>query len=309
MKTEKTRNKKAFDAPRDTAFLFDPDDLLIVGLDTKDGTEHPLYDERIRLPLEDNDVKNVDVMGILQPILITKIAGQAYVVDGRQRVRWAREAKKLQIKRGDSATIRVPARNKTGSDVRLMAMMTSTNEVRRDDDVLVKADKAQRLLDRGASIEEVGVFFSKHTKTIENWLVVASATPKVKKAVVDGKITPTAAGKIAKLEGKQAQEEALHEVLADVASGTKSTIAAKRVSAQKASNGKSNGIGLGRRAQSRLLEIALGGEQDDRDPYWDGVADALRAVRGETTEVDAKLKVVLKKVEKEKEKKEKAEAS
>jgi ParB-like chromosome segregation protein Spo0J len=279
-------SKKAFDAPRDTSWMMDPDELIIVGLDTKDGPEHELYDKRALLPLDEDFAKNVDVLGIINPVTITKIAGKPYVVAGRQRVKAARLAKKWQKARGDEFTIRVPCRNRTGST--LMDVMIAENEARIDDDIILKAEKAQRMLDRGRSLDDLAVIFKvKSKKTIQGWLAVATAAPEVKKAVIAGQITASAGGTIAKLDGREAQVEELEKVITE--SGGKSTTkAAKKAVASRRSNGASDGVGLGKKEQKKLLDYASGTELNDKEPYWDGVRDALAAALGKKDQIGDK---------------------
>jgi hypothetical protein len=40
--------KQALDGTRINAFGMEPKDLVIVGFDTDDGPEHPLWDERVK---------------------------------------------------------------------------------------------------------------------------------------------------------------------------------------------------------------------------------------------------------------------
>lgn len=46
--------KQALDAPRKQYWLLNPENLVIIGLDTNDGPEHPLWDTRIKLPIDKN---------------------------------------------------------------------------------------------------------------------------------------------------------------------------------------------------------------------------------------------------------------
>lgn len=44
-------------------FFCDPHTVTIIGLDTKDGPEHPLWDERINRPLDKNLVYDIQAHG------------------------------------------------------------------------------------------------------------------------------------------------------------------------------------------------------------------------------------------------------
>jgi ParB family chromosome partitioning protein len=93
---------------------FEPENLHLV----TDKT-HPLYDERIHLPINEAMVLNIMEQGVLEPIIVWKDpeSGLACVVDGRQRVRHTLEANKRLVKQGDSPLL-VPAVTKRGSAVR-----------------------------------------------------------------------------------------------------------------------------------------------------------------------------------------------
>ncbi|MDP1177692.1 ParB/Srx family N-terminal domain-containing protein, partial [Klebsiella pneumoniae] len=66
------------------------------------GTDktHPLYDERIHLPIREAMVLNIRDQGVLEPIIVVKDpeTGLTCVVDGRQRVRQTLEANKRLLK-------------------------------------------------------------------------------------------------------------------------------------------------------------------------------------------------------------------
>ncbi|HHT0475637.1 TPA: hypothetical protein ACTW83_003826 [Klebsiella michiganensis] len=62
--------------------MFEPENLHIVT-----DKAHPLYDERIHLPLSEAMVLNIMDQGVLEPIIVWKDpeTGLSCVVDGRQR--------------------------------------------------------------------------------------------------------------------------------------------------------------------------------------------------------------------------------
>lgn len=191
---------------------YDPDALVIVGLDVdEDGS--PLNDERATLDVEESMVRNIMVYGVQQPVLVRREAGKLYVVDGRQRVKSARAAATRQGGAGEFPT-KVPCIEVRGADDRVTGIMISANEVRRDDGVLVKAAKAARLLDMLGDKDQVALTFGRSTKTIENWMKLLDADPKVHEAVREGKIS-AAVG--IKLSGKSRQDQiiALDQMLTE----------------------------------------------------------------------------------------------
>lgn len=192
--------------------MLDPGDVTIIGLDTEDREEHPLFDPRVFEPVNPNLVKNIMVYGVLQPVLVRQEAGVYYVVDGRQRVRAAREVAKTQGEAGEHKVM-VPARILRGQDdTRVSGVMVSVNENRLDDNVLMKAKKASRLLSTVGDINAVAIAFGRSTNTIRNWLSLAEADPYVHAAVLEGKISAAAAIELADLPRDQ-QKEMLERLL------------------------------------------------------------------------------------------------
>src|SRR5215831_11908619 len=91
-----TNNRRAFDFARGNLWSIDPMDLCIIGgkrlpadergpLDTDDGVEHDLYDERVGERLTEEFVNNVDAHGVDTPIIIVKLGDVATVIAGRKR--------------------------------------------------------------------------------------------------------------------------------------------------------------------------------------------------------------------------------
>jgi len=271
-------NKKAFDAARGTTFLFDPDDLMIIGLDTPDGADHPLYDPRVTHPLDEDDIANVDYYGIINPVTITKRDGVPTVVAGRGRVRRARAAKLRQQTRGEKQTIRVPCIVRNGDDNKLMGLMISENEGRRDDDVSARLAKIHRMLDRSVPLDDIARDFHVSVKTIDGWLTLGGACKELRHAEASGQISTSAAVKLARLPFEE-QPAVLATVVAE---GGSSTTAARRVtSKRKGTSASADGVGvISRKAQKKMHLFAQGTEDEDDDPYFDGAADALALILG-----------------------------
>ena len=204
---------QAFDAKRTSVFNFDPDTLVIIGLDTDDGPDHHLYDERIKRKgyVPEAMVKNVMELGIIETVSVTKVGNQGVVVDGRRRVLAARKANQKLTARGEEPVL-VPALLKKGDEEGLMGVLISGNEHRLDDDPITRAEKAQRLKDRGRNNTQLGVYFGVSGTAIGNWLKVLDCIPVVKNAVRAGKLSMSAAIELADLEPEK-QKEALEKML------------------------------------------------------------------------------------------------
>jgi len=216
------------DGKRETLFRVDPETLTIIGIDTDDGSDHQLWDERIKLPLDERMVLNIMELGVREPIVVV-VQGKgearvAAVVDGRQRVRHAREANKRLVKRGEPA-LQVPVIAEKGMSEREQTLLSaSLNEIRQDDPVMTKAAKAARMKSKGSSYSEIALAFGVTEQTVGLWVNINSLTDAVKKAIADGRIKPTAAGALADLKPEE-QKATLAELLAEAAaSGEKPTV-------------------------------------------------------------------------------------
>lgn len=246
--------KQALEGSRFNGFFVDPNNVVIVGLDTEDGPEHPLYDERIKLTLDADRVANVKEFGIKTPITVTKrgAGDKPLVVFGRQRTRWLREANAQLLKEGKEPH-ELPVLLSKGDDEANAGDMITENEVREDDDILTKAEKARRFMaikktdGTTPSIEACAKRFGVTDRAVRQWLAVLELSPKVKKAVKDGRLTATAASK---LQGKsvEEQENDLDELISEADAKGKKKVSTSEV------RKKSKGIGKG---PSRKLLIAM----------------------------------------------------
>lgn len=206
-------SKKAINAPSVTRYMVEPEKLTIIGLDTKDGADHYLYDDRIKLPVDEGMVKNIMFRGVLQPAIVQKDGEKLLVVDGRQRVRAAREANK-RLKKEGKEPVRIEVKLDRSGESDAMGILISTNEFRRDDTPLAKARKLERYLAMGRSEDEAALLFGVTTKSISNWLKLLELDSSVQKAVEKGHVAASNVASWAKLE-KAEQKEKLAALLAE----------------------------------------------------------------------------------------------
>lgn len=224
-------------AKRGNLYQYDPNEPTIIGLDTKDGPEHELWDERIKLPLDESMVVNIMAIGVKESCLLrhNKAAGRYEVVDGRRRIMHAREANK-RLKKAGEELVYVPAMLESGDETHMAGVAISLNEIRRDDDTLTKAEKCMRLLQRnGNDHKAAAIRFGVSVAAIKNWAKVAELSPKVKKAVAAGEISASAAAELHGLE-KEAQVAKLQKLVAHAkATGKKkaTTSSAKKEAGKK----------------------------------------------------------------------------
>lgn len=191
---------------RKDLYTFDPDKLVIIT-----DPKHPLFDERAALPVDEDMVRNVMHYGVLQPILYRteEINGETVpvVVAGRQRVKAAREANRRLRERGE-VPLQVPGMVRRAGDGEAIGLLVSENEVRRADDVIVKAAKARRMMETYSYTEEqCAMTFGVSTATLRRYLAVEGATVEVKEAFVKGELPIGAAVDLSKLPPSKQREQ------------------------------------------------------------------------------------------------------
>lgn len=189
--------------------LFNPENLTLV----TDKT-HPLYDERVHLPISERMVLNIMHHGVKTPIQVRKNreTGKVEVVAGRQRVKNAIEANKRLIAKG-CEPIGVPASVVGGDDGDLFGVMVSENELRESDSPIGRAEKMRQYMGLGKSEEQVAVIFGCTAQTIKSSLALLECCAAVRNAVDAGKINITHAKALSKLEPAD-QKDKLSELLA-----------------------------------------------------------------------------------------------
>jgi ParB family transcriptional regulator, chromosome partitioning protein len=181
--------------------LFDPEDLVIV-----EDPKHPLYDERVNLPLSQALIANILHIGrVIEPVVVRKNpeTGEVEVVAGRQRVRAVREINRSRKK----DPLRVPAVVDRSKDDQLLDIIVSENEIRENDSPLVRAEKMRRLLGRGKTEGELSTLFGVSPQLVKNTLALLDATSAVKKAVDAGRISVNSAYKLAKMPADEQREK------------------------------------------------------------------------------------------------------
>jgi ParB family chromosome partitioning protein len=292
MTTKKNTKSAAPGAKRKNAFAIAPEELVIIGVDTDDKSvsDHYLYDPRIHLPITKESVLNIMQYGVLEPVLAVKEDDRFVIVDGRGRVRRAREANKM-LKKQKEKPLLVDFLIKRGDDTHLIGVSVAANEVRVDDGILEKAEKARVLLDRGYSEGDIAITFGVSSTAVKQWLSVLECTPEVRKLVQSGKLSASAAIKLSKLDKDEQKEQAAEMV----ASGkTTAADAAARTKTKKAKkNGETVDDGFVLKAPSKRIvrKLVLGVQRDGEEtPLFDAedqrVKDFLAGVRWVTGDLN-----------------------
>jgi len=192
--------------PQEYHYVVDPRDLVLISDPT-----HPLYDERIHRKPPGDMIQNIMYRGVIKPIIVTIEDGRMLVVDGRQRVKAARIASDRLEEQG-MVRLRIKCIHRRGDAHDMLVTMISANEHRYDDDPMIRAKKAARLMALRASEAEVANCFGVTVQSIRNWLTLLDLAPSVQQAVSAGRIGATAATKLAHLPYAQ-QEAQLEELI------------------------------------------------------------------------------------------------
>lgn len=280
---------KAIDAPRGAStFKLDPDEVVIIGLDTKDGPEHPRYDERVNLPLKEETVLNFMTIGVHTPIVVCKTDNGVEVDDGRRRVLHAREANKRLRALGEQPIVLL-ALPKRGDDAFHQTLGVVLNEHREDDGILEKITKAKRLYDRLGgdqdALHKVAGAFGVTGNAVKGWLKIDELPASVKNAVKQGILSAHAASKLHGLD-KEERDAKLEELKESHAS------TGKRATASQAAKGTQNDKSHKRPSGKRLTVLADNLTEyidEDVDPqeqgnsYFDGILLGIKIALGDDT--------------------------
>lgn len=208
---------QAFDAARSQVFHLDAvGQIVIIGLDTKDGPEHVLWDDRINLPLDLDLVENILFLRkVLENVVVRKNGDMAEVVYGRQRVRAVREVNERLLAMGckKADLIKVPCVIERATDADLIRRMYSENAQRREDSPMARARHIQRFMEFGNSPEDASKVFKLEPATIKQKVTLLDLDKSVQKLVDTNALSETAALELTSLSHaeQKAQANALIE--------------------------------------------------------------------------------------------------
>jgi ParB-like chromosome segregation protein Spo0J len=230
------KNNRADSAPRQEVKMYDPNEVVIVGIDTDDGHSHWGYDEDSnKTALLEADVLFTYENGIIQNVLGRRDGDKVVIVAGRGRTRQLREANKRRVDDGLPAWY-LPVRIVKGDSRKMLVLKHGENSHRREQSPFVRAQQAYELSqqfpeDQAATIVGLGV------AQFRALLKLLDVGAPVKKAVLQGDLTQTAAIELAALPEAE-QTTQLASIMATAAvNGSKPTIRDVKAKVREA-NGK-----------------------------------------------------------------------
>ncbi len=191
----KSGGGQAIEAKRTSLFVLAPEapHIKIVGLDTEHKrNEHPLYDARVFLPVRESLVVSMMENGFLGSIVTAKDGEDLLVVDGKQRVRAAREANIRFEKAGSDRRIMVAtAAPMRGEDSSKVGALATLNEHRTIDNIIERARKMAYMMRFENTEKQVAVAFGETEQTVKNYLKVLDCHPDVIKSAERGEVAPS----------------------------------------------------------------------------------------------------------------------
>jgi ParB family chromosome partitioning protein len=175
---------------------FDPENLVLVT-----DKSSPLYDDRVHLPVDEVMARNIDYMGVKQPIQISKNpeTGDVEVVLGRQRTKACRLANVWRKARGEPLR-QIPAVVFKEKRENAIDAIVSENEIRRADTPLGRAEKMRQLMAIGRGEDQVAVIFGCKAATVRSTLALLDCCIEVQQAVDAGKVSLAHATKLARMK-------------------------------------------------------------------------------------------------------------
>ncbi|WP_169791661.1 ParB/RepB/Spo0J family partition protein [Sandaracinus amylolyticus] len=274
-----------------------PEDLVLIGVDTPHRKgEHALFDERVFLPLDENMLHSIEMVGVLRPIFVRQVGARYQVVDGRRRVLHAREVNRVLRERDGEAPRTIRAIVQEGDDAHVFGLSRLANRGAKPEHAIQTAEAAQQLLTDGKTLSEIAAYLSIGVPMVRNYLSLLELDALVREAVANETVTMTAALKLVVLPA-ELQVVALEELLR----GENRTVAAAVAVRNRLCTSEVDGKSArepppARRVVQRLLaDPAAFGLGHVREDFWLGVRWALgfvpsSRIRGMTEAVSNALR-------------------
>ena len=197
---------------RTNLFQFDPEKLILVT-----DKKHTLYDPRIEEPVSEELVKSIMWRGVLEPIIVWRDPenpeGGALVVDGRQRVKAAREANHRLAEQGSPPKL-IRAVVERGDAKSMLALVAMSNEGRLAPTPVGRAKLVRRLLDAGYAEPAIAIILHVSEDVVSRAIELSDTPQDVQNAVESGNISATDAPVIAGLP-RADREKLMAEIASD----------------------------------------------------------------------------------------------
>ena len=230
---------------------FLPEDLRVVGVDTKADDEHPLYRAPERFAIDPGLVANIAAHGVLENVLCRRNGDAVEVVAGVRRTLHAR-AVNARLAAAGEPRLQIPVTLKRISDDEAMLLIAAENSGRLDDQPIEQAQMIQRLLSRRHKLHVIAAAFAMSVDTARKRLRLLDLDATILARVRDGALAPTTAITVADLP--PAKQVAELERLAVAGATAQAAAAAKRTRVVGAGRKLTHGGGLFPRMQSQIAQ-------------------------------------------------------
>jgi len=206
--------------------FFNPDDLIILGVDTEDDETHPLVDlDKARHnEIDPMLVASIVEHGVRQAVTVTLYGDRHVVVDGRRRVLHARVANS-ELTNAGKPPLQVKAIVEVVDGEHSRADTIIANNFRRQHSPVAQAKQIERLLIDGYKAETIATMMGISAASVSTRRKILACTDKVQQALDLGQINLAAASELSALSGEE-QDAKLEEFLK---SGGKKKGSAERI--------------------------------------------------------------------------------
>lgn len=169
---------------------------------------------RAGIPFDEALVRSIMAQGVLKNVLCRRDGDRLLVIDGRERVKAAVEANKRLRKAGksDGELVLVPCTIPGGGEEVAVDAMVAANMVKVDLTPAARVAYVEQLAKRGRSAEQIATVSGMPLPAVKAALALDGATKKVRAALDAGKLSVSAAAKLASKPSKE-QDEKLAELL------------------------------------------------------------------------------------------------
>ena len=256
---------------------------------------HPLYDERIHLPLDESLVLSIMAEGVLDPIMVRKNGEDkkgnpiVEVIDGRQRVRCCLEANRRLKEAGSDKHWLVPATYRRATGEESMGYMITRNSIRTDDTPMVESLKLRRYLDAGHDEKQARITFGLDARGMRNALMLLSCSATVQKLLEQERLAVSVARDLSTMP--EAEQDA--KILEFEAAGLLSVRSPKAAKEAKEARG-----GRGRKRKAPKFHVrpaklvapqmlALAKIEDTLSPTGKAILAAMRWMLGDDEALDS----------------------
>jgi ParB-like chromosome segregation protein Spo0J len=191
------------DTTKKSIFMMDPAEVFVIGVDGGTNDSTPGYDPRVKLPTDALMVESIKKHGVVKPIIGYKDGERIVAWDGKRRTLHSRIAN-LELQAANPAIkaedlIKIPVIMMRGDDLHKETIRNLANAYSVHDDPIDEARSIQRMVDRGASLQDVIIAFGMPKVTVMERLSLLDLTPDAMKAISEQKLSINAGLELTKV--------------------------------------------------------------------------------------------------------------